>query len=215
MNAKELEKLLREILDGVPVEFIRRVANKSLRYMDAYRKGATGRLAAFANKKYTSHRCLPGSWLTECMADYKAAFGEHAEESMVDVAAMREQNAALGGESDKDSDGEEVANGSEQEGEGESGDDDSDGGSKAGADQDDGDEDNSSSEEESDAAAEVAAARMERDVRRDNEAIAVLEAREAAVPTVEGVVNPQGRSQRRRPATNYAANVLSQRYFKL
>jgi hypothetical protein len=25
-------------------------------YMDACRKGATGRLAAFANKKYTSHR---------------------------------------------------------------------------------------------------------------------------------------------------------------
>jgi hypothetical protein len=59
MSAKALEKVLTETLDSVPVAFTCRVANKSLRYMDAYRKGATGRLAAFANKKYTSHRCLP------------------------------------------------------------------------------------------------------------------------------------------------------------
>ena len=72
--------VLKKKLDRVPVAFILRVADKSLRYMDAYRQGATGRLAAFANKKYTSHRCLPASWLKECMDDYKAALGEKAED---------------------------------------------------------------------------------------------------------------------------------------
>ena len=58
--------------------------------MDAYRQlqGATGRLAAFANKKYTSHGCLPASWLTECMKGYEATFGEKAEASMLDIASV-------------------------------------------------------------------------------------------------------------------------------
>jgi hypothetical protein len=58
---KDLEKLLEEILESVPVVFMRCVANKSLCSMDAYRQDVTGRLVAFANKKYTSHRCLPDS----------------------------------------------------------------------------------------------------------------------------------------------------------
>jgi hypothetical protein len=89
----------REYGDSVSVAFTRRVANKSLRYMDGYRKGTTGRLAAFVDKKYTSHRCLPGSWLTECIDEYKAAFGETVEESMVDVDAIGKELAALDGES--------------------------------------------------------------------------------------------------------------------
>jgi hypothetical protein len=64
--------------------------------MDAFRQGATERLVAFANKKYTSHRCLPASWLTECMDDYKAAFGENAEDSMVDMAVVDSRLGSLG-----------------------------------------------------------------------------------------------------------------------
>jgi hypothetical protein len=58
-----------------------------LRYIYAYRQGATGRLAAFANKKYTSHRCLPASVLTDCMEGYDATFGEKAEASMPNIAS--------------------------------------------------------------------------------------------------------------------------------
>ena len=65
------------------------MVNKSLHYMDAYRKGATGWLATFANKKYTSHRCLPASWLDQCIGEYKAAFGEEAEASMVNVETVQ------------------------------------------------------------------------------------------------------------------------------
>jgi hypothetical protein len=111
MNAKELEKLLKHILDSVPVAFTRRVANKSLRYMDAYRQGATGRLAAFANKKYTSHRCLPASWMIECMAGYEATFGEKVRYSMLDMDAVeadvvgRSELGRDGEAEDEDSDG--------------------------------------------------------------------------------------------------------------
>ena len=37
---------------------IRHFARKSWRYMDIYRKGITGKLAVFAEKKYKSHRNL-------------------------------------------------------------------------------------------------------------------------------------------------------------
>ncbi|KAH9914276.1 hypothetical protein B0H21DRAFT_703749, partial [Amylocystis lapponica] len=39
--------------------------NRSLRFMDAYRKGLDGRQAAWANKKYHGHRVLPDSILHE------------------------------------------------------------------------------------------------------------------------------------------------------
>jgi hypothetical protein len=74
MSEKELEKLLKKILDKVP-----------------------GGLAAFANKKYTSHNCLPDWWLSVCMAEYKAAFGEGVEYSIVDLAAVRAEMAWHGG----------------------------------------------------------------------------------------------------------------------
>ena len=38
-----------------------------LRYCDAYRKGCNGRLAVLAVKKFTSHRHLPDSWLSEIL----------------------------------------------------------------------------------------------------------------------------------------------------
>jgi hypothetical protein len=47
--------------------------------MDAYRRGATERLAAFANKKY---RCLPASWFDDINNEHYAAFGEVAADSM-------------------------------------------------------------------------------------------------------------------------------------
>jgi hypothetical protein len=40
------------------------------------------------NKKYTSHRCIPASWLTECIESYKATLGEEEEASMLDIASV-------------------------------------------------------------------------------------------------------------------------------
>jgi len=51
-----LQKTVPEALDSIPLIQIRRFAQKSWRYMDIYRKGITGKLAVFAEKKYKSHR---------------------------------------------------------------------------------------------------------------------------------------------------------------
>ena len=48
-----------EALDRVPLSLIRKFARKSARYMDAYRKGLTGKAAEYAIKKYHSHRRVP------------------------------------------------------------------------------------------------------------------------------------------------------------
>ena len=40
-------------------------ANRSLRFMDAYRKGLNGNQAAWASKKYRSHRTIPESILSK------------------------------------------------------------------------------------------------------------------------------------------------------
>ena len=42
-----------------------RYANRSLRFMDAYRKGLNGNQAAWASKKYKGHRTIPESILEE------------------------------------------------------------------------------------------------------------------------------------------------------
>ena len=54
-----LQKTVPEALDSVPLITLRRYARKSWRYMDIYRKGLTGKIAEFANKKYKSHRRVP------------------------------------------------------------------------------------------------------------------------------------------------------------
>ena len=40
--------------------------------MDAYRKGLDGRQAAWAGKKYRSHRLLPSSWRKDLEAAHLA-----------------------------------------------------------------------------------------------------------------------------------------------
>lgn len=52
-------------LKSVPLVQIRRFARRSYRYMDAYRKGLTGKAAEHAVKKYRSHRRLPASVVDE------------------------------------------------------------------------------------------------------------------------------------------------------
>ncbi|KAG2036986.1 hypothetical protein BDR03DRAFT_864797 [Suillus americanus] len=39
--------------------------NRSLRFLDAYRRGLSGKQAAWANRKYRGHRTLPDSILRE------------------------------------------------------------------------------------------------------------------------------------------------------
>jgi hypothetical protein len=46
----------RSCLDACPIEVIRRFFNRSWRFMDAYRKGLTGKAADWAVRKQTSHR---------------------------------------------------------------------------------------------------------------------------------------------------------------
>jgi len=49
------------VLDSVPLTLIWKFARKSARYMDAYRKGLTGKAAEFATRKYHSHRRVPAT----------------------------------------------------------------------------------------------------------------------------------------------------------
>ena len=78
-SMKTLVKNVPIILDSIPLGLIRRFVRKSWRYMDAYRQGATGRLADFINKKYKGHRCIPTSWLNEVQDAYYSKYGEKAE----------------------------------------------------------------------------------------------------------------------------------------
>ena len=43
------------------MDVIRKYERRCLRLIDVYDKGATGRFAAFINKKYSSHRRVPAA----------------------------------------------------------------------------------------------------------------------------------------------------------
>jgi hypothetical protein len=60
-----LQQMVPKSLDQVPLVMIRKFARKCWRYMDAYRKGISGKLAEYAVKKYKSHRRIPDSILEE------------------------------------------------------------------------------------------------------------------------------------------------------
>jgi hypothetical protein len=60
-----LQKSVSEALNSIPLVEIRRFARKSWRYMNIYRKGITGKLAVFAEKKHKSHRRVPDDILNQ------------------------------------------------------------------------------------------------------------------------------------------------------
>jgi hypothetical protein len=67
-NDKEMLANMRECLDSVPLESIRRYSIRSCRYMNGYRAGLDGPQAAWACRRYNSHRTLPPDALREARA---------------------------------------------------------------------------------------------------------------------------------------------------
>ena len=47
-----------QCLDACPLDTIRKFINRGWRFMDAYRKGLTGKMAAWAVKKQKSHHAV-------------------------------------------------------------------------------------------------------------------------------------------------------------
>ncbi|KIJ40856.1 hypothetical protein M422DRAFT_256017 [Sphaerobolus stellatus SS14] len=64
-NMEEMQANVIAALDNVPLTQIRRYANRSAKFMDAYVKGLNGAQAAWAARKYHGHRVLPEDILTE------------------------------------------------------------------------------------------------------------------------------------------------------
>ena len=59
----ELEKMIDEILDDVPISTIKKYFLKTWRFIEAYEKGVTGPVAEWAVKKYKKHRVLPSEFV--------------------------------------------------------------------------------------------------------------------------------------------------------
>jgi hypothetical protein len=62
-------------LDTIPVAFFRRAARHCLRFMSGYRKGLTGLLLDYTQRKYKGHRAIPNFVLTDLEREYN----EHRE----------------------------------------------------------------------------------------------------------------------------------------
>ncbi|KAF7351880.1 hypothetical protein MVEN_01149600 [Mycena venus] len=58
---EDLERNVIDALDSVSLKVMRRYANRSLRFLDAYRRGLNGRWAAYVAKEYRGHRVLPNN----------------------------------------------------------------------------------------------------------------------------------------------------------
>ncbi|THU92285.1 hypothetical protein K435DRAFT_672399 [Dendrothele bispora CBS 962.96] len=62
-NIEDMKQNIKNCLDGVPWLHILRYANRSARYIHAYREGLDGAQAAWANRRYHGHRTLPPEML--------------------------------------------------------------------------------------------------------------------------------------------------------
>jgi hypothetical protein len=58
LQSKKAKQAALQCLDACPVDVIQRFVNRSWRFMDAYRKGLTGKAAAWAVKKQKGHRAV-------------------------------------------------------------------------------------------------------------------------------------------------------------
>ncbi|KJA18139.1 hypothetical protein HYPSUDRAFT_45596 [Hypholoma sublateritium FD-334 SS-4] len=61
----QLEKNALDSLECIPLDTMRKFANRARRFMDAYDRGLNGRQAAWAARKYHGHRVLPESIMDE------------------------------------------------------------------------------------------------------------------------------------------------------
>ncbi len=61
----DLERNVISSLASIPLTSVRRFANRSRRFMDAYQKGLDGKKAAWASRKYRGHRVLPESLMND------------------------------------------------------------------------------------------------------------------------------------------------------
>jgi len=60
-----LEKNALNSLESIPLASMRKFANRSRRFMDAYCRGLNGRQAAWASRRYRDHRVLPEGIMAE------------------------------------------------------------------------------------------------------------------------------------------------------
>ncbi|KAJ8473629.1 hypothetical protein ONZ45_g16225 [Pleurotus djamor] len=61
----DLVKNALEALDSIPLNTMRRFANRATRFMDAYHQGLDGKQSAWAAKKYRGHRVLPRAFFED------------------------------------------------------------------------------------------------------------------------------------------------------
>lgn len=66
---QDLERNTVAALNAVPIVSMRRFTTRSLRFMDAYRKGLNGSQAAWAGRKYRGHRIIPMTIMEEIGQD--------------------------------------------------------------------------------------------------------------------------------------------------
>ena len=84
----QFEELIALCLDKVAEDevYLKRIANKSFRYMDIYASGATGALAEFANQKYNGHRGIPENWYNEELKEsFKKKYKQDSSEFFVEL----------------------------------------------------------------------------------------------------------------------------------
>jgi hypothetical protein len=67
----ELCTLVPQVLDDIPIVFIRRTFRHCFRFMSGYREGLEGPLLDYAMKIYTSHRRIPANILQEIKTSYE------------------------------------------------------------------------------------------------------------------------------------------------
>ena len=67
----DLKKRLPELLDRIPLPFVKRASRHCLRYMDGYRKGLIGPELDYAIRKYRGHRMIPPENLELIKEEFK------------------------------------------------------------------------------------------------------------------------------------------------
>ena len=70
---KDLQNKLPDVLNSVPLSFIKKASRQCFRFMDAYRQGLpAGPIADYAMKKYTGHRRLQDIVLGDITFEYES-----------------------------------------------------------------------------------------------------------------------------------------------
>lgn len=81
-SLEEMHRQLKEQLDSIPLEYVRKIERRCFRFMHGYQLGMQGPMLDYAMRSYTSHRMFPSEFVVQ---EFEAIYAQYRSTNPVKI----------------------------------------------------------------------------------------------------------------------------------